>query len=109
MFKLATRYLITLTAVVFLLGGCAALVGTSILTAGIVGTASNEHDKKKKVPDNKLQKVSQLLSKTTNNHISGNSNASDLSEIKNNHISGNSNASDLSEITNNHISGNSNA
>jgi hypothetical protein len=84
-------------------------VGTSILTAGIVGTASNERDEKKKVTDNILQKVSQLHSKITSNHISGNSNASNLSKLTSNHISGNSNASDLSEITSNHISGNSNA
>ena len=109
MFKLAIRHLITLTVVVFLLGGCAALVGTSILTAGIVGTASNERDEKKKVTDNKIQKVSQLLSKITSNHISGNSNASDLSEITSNHISRNGNVSDFSEITSNHISGNGNA
>ncbi|MDA8561428.1 hypothetical protein N9L33_06450, partial [Nitrospinae bacterium] len=65
MFNLAIRHLITLTVVVFLLGGCTALVGTSILTAGIVGTASNERDEKKKVTDNILQKVSQLHSKIT--------------------------------------------
>jgi hypothetical protein len=109
MFKLAIRHLITLTIVVFLLGGCATLVGTSILTAGIASTVSNERGEKKNVTDNKPQKVSQLLSKITSNHISGNSNASDLSEITSNHISGNSNATDLSEITSNHISGNSNA
>jgi hypothetical protein len=109
MFKLAIRHLITLTVVVFLLGGCAALVGTSILTAGIVGIASNERDDKEKATDNKVQQVSQLLSKIKSNHISGNSNASDLSEITSNHISGNGNASDFSEITINHISGNGNA
>ena len=107
MFKLAIRHLIILTVVVFLLGGCTALVGTSILTAGIVGTASNERDEKKKVTDNILQKVSQFHSKITSNHISGNSNASDLSKLTSNHISGNSNASDMSEISNSHISGNS--
>jgi hypothetical protein len=109
MFKFAIRHLITLTLVVFLLGGCAKLVGTSILTAGIAVTASKERDEKKNVTDNKSQKVSQPLSEITSNHISGNSNASDLSEITSNHISGNSNASDLPEITSNHISGNSNA
>ncbi|MDA8561473.1 hypothetical protein N9L33_06680, partial [Nitrospinae bacterium] len=48
------------------------------------------------------------LSEITINHISGNGNPSDLSEITSNHISGNGNPSDLSEITINHISGNGN-